>query len=168
MPPREIADEVVRHVDVPPTLAQIVDGDLSGQALPMHGRSLAPFLTGEVTSRSRTFAFAQRSQYAPTPHRRAKGNFEPGSRFSLQSLDFKYLMFTEGEDEFYDLRDDPYEKVNLIALPEHEDNIDRFRSVVQPLLRLQTQDQHEKRPLRPPTSSRRQSGRQCNSGSFGH
>ena len=118
-----------------PTLAELVGGDLSDQPLRLRGRSLAPLLTDKQAPRSSTFAFAQLSEYVPTLKRLANKHYEPGSRFSLQSLDFKYLWFTEGEDEFYDLRTDPYEKTNLIDSPRHLEDIERFRTTVQALVR---------------------------------
>ena len=39
---------------------------------------------------------------------------EPGERYALQTLESKYLLFTEGEDEYYDLLADPYEVENLV------------------------------------------------------
>lgn len=120
VPPRTVADHVVEHIDVLPTLAELVGGDLSTQIVPVRGRSLTPLLRGESGARSRSYAFAQRSEYAtPSRSRLGRGNYEPGSRFSLQSLDFKYLLFTEGEDEFYDLAADPYELINLVEDPLH-------------------------------------------------
>jgi arylsulfatase A-like enzyme len=59
----------------------------------------------------------------PLPHalafaqRRPKGpklrDYEPGEVFSVQDLDWKYIVHTEGKDEFYDLRSDPLELRNL-------------------------------------------------------
>ncbi|MCZ6507562.1 MAG: sulfatase, partial [Acidobacteria bacterium] len=141
VPPRDVEDHVVGHVDVLPTLAELVGGDLSAQILPIRGRSLAPFLRGAPAARSRSFAFAQRSEYAsPTRRRRSRGNYEPGSRFALQSLDFKYLLFTEGANEFYDLRADPYELVNLIDDPEHQAHSERFKAEIKALVESSTND----------------------------
>jgi arylsulfatase A-like enzyme len=133
--PRSIEDRVVEHVDVLPTVAELVGGDLAPQIAPIRGRSLTPFLRGEPTARPRTLAFAQRSEYADAnPDRHKDGNYEPGSRYSLQSLEFKYLLFTAGEDELYDLTADPYELVNLIASPAHEGERERFARQIKDLV----------------------------------
>jgi len=119
--PRQVSDHLVRHVDVLPTLSEIVGGSLSEQIVPIRGRSLTPFLRGEEIARSRASAFAQRSEYAaPNKARLEKGNYEPGSRYALQTLTRKYLLFTEGSDELYDLEADPYERVNLISDPRYK------------------------------------------------
>lgn len=135
VPPRSIDDQVVEHVDVLPTLAELVGGDLTAQVAPVRGRSLTPLLRGDPAARSRTLAFAQRSEYAaPSRNRRQEGNYEPGSRYALQSLEYKYLLFTEGEDEFYDLAADPYELENLIDSAEHRSESERFAHQIRELV----------------------------------
>lgn len=141
VPAREIDQALVQHVDVLPTLAEIVGGDLSGQPSPIRGRSLTPLLRGETVARSRAVAFAQRSEYAsPTRDRKQKNNYEPGSRYALQSLDYKYLLFTEGPDEFYDLRVDPYELDNLIDSPELAETSKRFAAEIKALVESSAND----------------------------
>ncbi len=135
VPPRRIDDRLVEHVDLLPTIAELLDLDTSAIGAPMRGRSLVPLLRGDEVARSRRFAFAQRSEYADaTRSRQAKGNYEPGSRYALQTLDYKYLYFTEGPDELYDLREDPYELADLIDDPGHAEIAEQFRSQVEKVL----------------------------------
>ena len=61
----------------------------------------------------------------PLGELRRDGNYEPGSRYSLQSLEFKYLLFTQGEDELYDLTADPREMNNLAGETEHRETEER-------------------------------------------
>jgi arylsulfatase A-like enzyme len=116
--PREVS-RVVEHVDVLPTIAEITGGRLE-QIMPIQGKSLVPDLEGRRQMDAKWFSFAERSRYAnPSDRRQEKGNYEPGARYALQDQRFKYQLFTEGDDEFYDLEADPYERVNLIDAEEY-------------------------------------------------
>ena len=80
-------------------------------------------------------AFSQRSEYAePSLSRQSRDNYEPGSRYALQSLDYKYLLFTEGNDEFYDLGNDPHELVDLIDDPAHAATRERYALEIKDLV----------------------------------
>jgi arylsulfatase A-like enzyme len=135
VPARSVDDQVVEQVDVLPTLAELVDGDLSPQILPIRGRSLVPLLRGAESARARSRAFAQRSEYvSPSRSRQSRSNYEPGSRFALQDLDYKYLLFTAGPDELYDLTNDPHELVDLIDDPRYETTSEQFASEIRRLV----------------------------------
>ena len=66
--------------------------------------------------------------------RQQRGNYEAGERYAIQDIEYKYLRYEEGADEFYDLRSDPYELVNLIAAPELAERRDQMRDVLASLL----------------------------------
>jgi arylsulfatase A-like enzyme len=102
---RRSIDRLVRHVDVLPTLADLVGASLEGQVFPVVGHSLRPLFEGREGDFAPRYAFAQRREADEPP---APG-WERGDVFSLQSRDFKYIHHSEGEDEFYDLRRDPLE-----------------------------------------------------------
>jgi len=59
-PRRERIDEIVEHVDIAVTLADLLEADLDAQPAPIQGRSLAPLLRGEATGRHREYAFGER------------------------------------------------------------------------------------------------------------
>jgi len=114
--PRRVAP-LVEHVDLVPTLIDIQKLDANvGQ--PMEGVSLRPLLRGQSKSFPDRRAFSQRRSFAGVkvsetdPLRR---NYESGERYALQSLRYKYLLWTDGPDEFYDLRSDPFELNNQIG-----------------------------------------------------
>lgn len=132
---REIGDRLVEHVDLLPTLAELARFEPQ-QILPIQGRSLAPVLRGEVAARDRRpFAFSERSRYVDAgPQQQERGNYEEGSRYALQDLQLKYILFTEGEDELYDLRADPYEMHDLIASAEHAEASDQMREALAQLI----------------------------------
>lgn len=128
--PRVVQDRVVEHVDLVPTLAEIV-GFEPAQLMPTQGQTLVPYLAGERPRDPKWFAFSERSRYVDaSPRRQTRGNYEPGGRYTLQDVEYKYMLFTEGEDEFYDLRSDPYELVNLIAEEEYAERRDQLRDVL--------------------------------------
>lgn len=102
---RRSIDRLVRHVDVLPTLADLVGASLEGQVFPVVGHSLRPLFEGRDGDFAPRYAFAQRREADEPP---APG-WERGDVYSLQSRDFKYIHHSEGEDEFYDLRRDPLE-----------------------------------------------------------
>jgi arylsulfatase A-like enzyme len=109
-PRRDRVDEIVEHVDIVVTLADLLGADLDAQPAPIQGRSLVPLLRGEATGRHREYAFGERRRSDVV----VKRSQEPGERYSLQNREYKYLWFSEGPDEFYRLTDDPYETRDLI------------------------------------------------------
>ncbi len=129
-----VHQRVVQHVDVLPTVAAIFELT-PNQIMPTQGRSLTQYLGGGRPRDAGWFAFAERSYYEDASMRRQqRGNYEPGERYAVQDIEYKYLLYEEGDDEFYDLRSDPYELVNLIAAPELADRRDQMRDVLATLL----------------------------------
>ncbi len=102
-------DRLVRHIDVLPTLADLLGASLDRQVFPVVGHSLRPLFDGRESHFSARYAFAQRRQADEPP---APG-WERGEAFSLHSLDYKLIVHSEGEDELYDMRRDPGESTNL-------------------------------------------------------
>ena len=110
-----IADRVVEHVDLTPTLMDLVGAEdaLDEQILPIQGQSLMPLMHGIGEDYTKRYAFAQRSLYPQRRKLRLEA-MTKGQNYALQTLDAKYLLYTEGDDEFYDLARDPYETRNRI------------------------------------------------------
>ena len=101
--PRRIG-ALVRHVDLFPTLAEVVGARLSAEENLLQGVSLGPLLRGEQVWTPRP-AFAQRG-------RPLEGE---GDLFAWRSGRYKYIYDEGGTDELYDLIADPLETQNLAA-----------------------------------------------------
>lgn len=101
---------LARLVDLLPTLLALA-GETQTDAA-WRGRSLAPLFTEPDAELPPALAFAERR---PADQGRAKIGWEPGAMYSLQDLDWKYVLATEGRNELFHLRDDPRETRNLEA-----------------------------------------------------
>lgn len=119
--PQRVPD-LVELTDVLPTVVELAD--LKSPDQPIVGRSLVTLLEGNDDFPERR-AFGERRTFSspPDPDSKRAESYEAGERFSLQSKRYKYLYWTAGDDEFYDLRSDPYETTNLIGkdVPEAEE-----------------------------------------------
>jgi len=108
-----VIDHVIENVDIFPTIFEIIGGDTK-QYTKISGESLTPFMLPKMERKYRKkYAFSQRRVYdskitIQNPDR------EEGEKYALQTQDSKYIFFTHGSDEFFDLRNDPYETFNLI------------------------------------------------------
>ena len=107
---RGAIDELVRTVDFLPTLLE-----LNGIPVPtdqnLEGLSLKPLLqTGRWADKRVMYSFAERRPKDDTTLRR---NWEPGEVFAVHDQSDKYIHHTEGTNEFYDLKTDPHEEINL-------------------------------------------------------
>jgi arylsulfatase A-like enzyme len=130
-PPTQVDDRIVEHVDILPTIAELVGASLDAQILPVQGHSLLPYLVGENSTSAKRYAFSERTRYT---RRSARPGYEPGERYALQDLELKFIRFTEGEDEFYDLREDPYEFNNLVGAPAYGDRVEEFGQILDGLV----------------------------------
>lgn len=107
---------LVRHVDILPTVlarASLVSAT-KGYTVP--GRSLLSLMLGASVSEAP--AFAQRRPAGPK-----LPGWEPGEIFSLRVGPWKYVVHTQGKDEFFDLRQDPFELRSLEAAGAQRDKL---------------------------------------------
>jgi len=102
-----VVDELVGHVDLFPTLAEVLGLSAHGSLPLFDGRSLWPLIEGRATAWSPRAVFAQR--------RPPEGADDPEHEllFSLQDERHKLILQEPGADEFYDLGTDPREARNL-------------------------------------------------------
>ncbi len=97
---------LVRHVDILPTVLERVGRVSATTGYTVPGRSLLPLISGASVPDAP--AFAQRRPAGPK-----MPAWEQGEIFSLRLGDWKYVVHTLGKDEFFDLRQDPFELHNL-------------------------------------------------------
>lgn len=121
-----VVHPLVRHVDVLPTLAELVGFGLDAQVFPVAGRSLLPLLEGRAPESENRFAYAQRRE--PDERRLAQG-WEEGDVVSLQNLGYKYILHSQGTDEFFDLHSDPLELHNRAGTGSSDE--ERLRTTLQ-------------------------------------
>ena len=108
---------LVRHVDLLPTVLELVDLPAAFQG---EGRSLVPVLRGGGLTQPAPYAYSQRRPPHPRPaYMRPpfppEWDWEPGLVLAARGERYKYILHTEGEDEFFDLERDPRELHNLIG-----------------------------------------------------
>ena len=95
-------EDVVRLVDLAPTLAELTQVPFGGPRL--EGRSLLPLLDGE--DEQARLAYAERR---PTSKRRLASGWLPGDVASIQDGTYKLIHRSNDEDLFFDLSQDPLE-----------------------------------------------------------
>jgi arylsulfatase A-like enzyme len=105
--------DLVRLVDVLPTIAERVGFRFEPRGFTAPGRSLGPLLRASWWPRRGVRLVAQRRP----PDGAERSFWERGDLFSIQDLDWKYVVHTEGKDELFDLRSDPLELRNLADGP---------------------------------------------------
>lgn len=101
-------DSLVRHVDLMPTVAALVDPELAAAELPIDGTSLLPLL--DHGGHAARYAYSQRRD---ADELRLGQGWDPGHVVSLQTPELKYIYRSDGEDELYDLVRDPRELHDL-------------------------------------------------------
>jgi arylsulfatase A-like enzyme len=129
----------VRHVDVLPTVAELLGVALSGSDLRLEGTSLVPLLAKPSADLGLEPAFSQRR---PPDERRLSIGWDPGVKLAAQDGHHKYILNPKPPHEFYDLSRDPYELRNLIhgESPEKE----RLRQWLQEKYEALAQDHRSK------------------------
>ncbi len=99
------------HVDLYPTLAEMLGAPTHGTERTLAGVSMLPALRGRgAGGNDSRVAYVQRRQ---SRERGRSAMFERGPIYSLQGERFKYVVRTHGDDELYDLAEDPGELTNL-------------------------------------------------------
>ena len=100
-------DGVISSVDVLPTIL-----DLAGVTAPayLHGKSLKAILLNTDPGKRNNFAVSECTGVG--------GGLGIGHRM-VRTKDWKYILSDNNDEALFDLKNDPYEMKNLIALPEH-------------------------------------------------
>ena len=121
-----VEKQLVELVDLVPTLGEIVGFDFNQELGQGRGVSLVPLLSGGRQPRPNQLSFAQGTIYKQSLRRKAR--LKP--KYTLQSLESKYILNEGKEDEFYEVDVDPFERSNRVDDPD----VDSVRSRMQELL----------------------------------
>lgn len=119
LPGGKVINAVTEHVDILPTVLDMVNKNKKNlSSSKFQGVSLFPLMsTGQVAFPSK-YAFSQRKSYRDIPRPEVinpdETDYEDGNKYALQNQFYKYIYWTAGKDELYDLKDDPYETRNRI------------------------------------------------------
>jgi hypothetical protein len=105
-------------------MADLIGASISAPFLPLEGESLLPLITRTTSTDPDRLSYAQRLPASAL--RQSKGR-EIGELYSLQDSRYKYIVHSQGEDEFYDLREDPLELENLIGSDSDSESLLRSR-----------------------------------------
>ena len=100
----------VQHLDLLPTVADILNSPVTKQVATMHGQSLLPLLNGEGEGLPVRGVYAERRRPEPNGH---TAEWEKGPIWTLIDGDLKYIVHANGADECYDLASDPHELTDL-------------------------------------------------------
>ena len=111
-------NDIIQNIDIAPTIL-----DMAGIKKPqqMQGQSFYPLLQGQkIAWRNEAFyEYYWEYAFAQTP-----------TTFGIRKGDFKFIFYPGIWDinEFFDLKNDPEEKNNLIRRPEYQDTIKQMRA----------------------------------------
>ncbi len=110
-----VVTSLVRHVDILPTVAELLGIPLSRSELRLEGVSLVPLLENPSADLGIDAALSQRR---PPDERRLGIGWDPGKKLSAQAAGHKFILNPAPPHEFYDLQRDPNELRNLIHAPD--------------------------------------------------
>ncbi len=111
-------EQIVESIDILPTVIELLGGETTPLVKQFQGISLTPLLLNKFKEVPEKYAFAQRREFEKKDILEnvdpEKLNYEEGEKYSLQNAEYKYIYRTQGNDEFYNVQEDPYELYNII------------------------------------------------------
>ena len=123
-------DIAAGHIDIMPTLLEMAGMNVPGN---LHGRSLAPYLTGRADSaEAQKYCFCEWVEWASEIRDGKTRDFADTPRtFMVRGDGWKYCTYADGEQFLYDLNADPGETCNLAGLAEHADRVSELHSRIE-------------------------------------
>lgn len=134
----------VSTVDFLPTIADILHTELP-KDYHIDGGSFYNCLTGDCDSDEKKLSFAERRPKDDTEKRK---DWLDGDNYSIQNIKSKYIYYSDGKDEFYDLEKDPFELNNLAKEGDSEQGV--MKDVIEKITEGSSKiDSKEKKPFSP-------------------
>ena len=147
--PGTVAPQLVRNIDIAPTVLELAGVACDGGPCDMDGRSFLPVLAGDTASRptEMLYEYYWEDAFPHTP-----------TVLALRDDRYKYIYYhgVWDDPELFDLEADPLERRNLIDDPAHADRVTRMRTR---LFALLADTDGMQIPLRRPTGWRADSTR---------
>ena len=117
---------MVLNIDIAPTLTELVGiSNISA----FDGQSFLPLLTDPSAQFRDGFLF---EQYQDDSEDRSMTSLVP-AYVGFRTNEWKYVEYETGEQELYDLKNDPYEMENLISKPGYDDVISNLQKRINQL-----------------------------------
>lgn len=142
-----LRDALVELVDVPATVYEMAG---IAPEYSHFGRALTPLLNGDITHRDAVFcqggrlaheahcienqALDPKSLYWPRASVQAESAVAHGKAIMCRTKDYKYVYRLYEDDEFYDLIEDPGERVNVIHNQKYAAQIQKLKDRVMTFL----------------------------------
>merc|ERR1711879_957784 len=107
-----VSNDLLSHYDIMPTLLDHLNIEMPNKD-EMPGKSFADLLNGKQLEENHNIVIYD--EYGPVR--------------MIRSKEYKYVhRYPEGPHEFFDMVNDPDERINLIDDPKHQDRINAMRS----------------------------------------
>lgn len=120
---RKKESAVVEHTNILPTILEILKIKKYKKENRLNGVSMLPLILGQVKKYNKRFSFAQREKYKFRKMKKIPDYliYEKGDKFSVIDDRFHFIYnITTGREEFFDIRKDPYEILNLSSTIQSE------------------------------------------------
>ncbi len=106
----------VEHIDILPSILELLD--ISNPISNSFSKSFATILTGEKKSNNKKFLFAKREIFKKRKWKKkipVFSNYEHGDKYSIIHENYQFIFRTEGLNELFNIKTDPYETDNILV-----------------------------------------------------
>jgi len=111
--------DVVENFDIFPTILDFLQIEIDDSlATEINSISLSKKIWNAQESLGKNFAFSQRGR--KVKEKPIIEGYDERQKYAIQNEKFKYIYRSDAEDEFYDIRQDPFEQTNLTNTATHK------------------------------------------------